>query len=104
VKPLLYVFRTALTGVHLLRAGEVEPDLPRLLERYPRFARVAELVARKRAGTEKVTLEDDAPWLPLVAEVHAALDEAHATSKLPDAPAAAEALSAWVVDVRLSEG
>jgi len=104
VKPLLYVFRTALTGVHLLRAGEVEPDLPRLLAEYPRFGAVAELVARKRAGTEKVELADDAPWLPLVAQVHAALDEAHAASSLPDGPAAADALSAWVTDVRLSEG
>jgi predicted nucleotidyltransferase len=104
VKPLLYVFRTALTGVHLLRTGEVEPDLPRLLAEYPRFSAVRELVARKRAGHEKVELEDDAPWLPLVAQVHAALDEAHAASPLPDGPAAAEALSAWVTDVRLSEG
>lgn len=104
VKPLLYVFRTALTGVHLLRAGEVEPDLPRLLLEYPRFGAVAELVARKRAGHEKVELEDDAPWLPLVAQVHAALDEAHAASRLPDGPAAADALSAWVTDVRLSDG
>ena len=30
VKPLLYVFRVLLTGIHLMRSGEVEANLPRL--------------------------------------------------------------------------
>ena len=29
VKPLLYVYRVLLTGIHLLRTGEVEAHLPR---------------------------------------------------------------------------
>jgi len=35
VKRLLYMFRVALTGIHLLLEGEVLPGLVLLLERYP---------------------------------------------------------------------
>src|SRR5262245_39268664 len=34
VKPLLYVFRVLLTGIHLVRTGEVEANLPRLNEAF----------------------------------------------------------------------
>ncbi|HEU4419419.1 MAG TPA: nucleotidyltransferase domain-containing protein, partial [Planctomycetota bacterium] len=34
VKPLLYVYRVLLTGIHLLRTGEVEANLPRLAALY----------------------------------------------------------------------
>lgn len=104
VKPLLYVFRTALTGAHLLAAGELETDLTRLVARYPAFAAVERLVALKVAGRERAALDDDAPFLPLVAEVHALLERSHATSPLPEASPVAAELSAWVADVRLSDG
>ena len=39
VKPLLYVYRVLLTGIHLMRTGEVEANLVRLNERRSAFAR-----------------------------------------------------------------
>ncbi|WP_394821297.1 DNA polymerase beta superfamily protein [Pendulispora albinea] len=33
-KKLLYVLRTALTGIHLIATGELEADLTRLMDRY----------------------------------------------------------------------
>jgi predicted nucleotidyltransferase len=45
VKPLLYVYRVLLTGIHLLRTGVVEANLPRLDEEY-RVPGVSVLVAR----------------------------------------------------------
>jgi uncharacterized protein len=35
VKPLLYVYRVLLTGIHLMRAGEIEANLVKLNEEFP---------------------------------------------------------------------
>jgi predicted nucleotidyltransferase len=103
VKPLLYVFRTALTGAHLLRTGECDPDLPRNLTRFPALSAVAELIELKRSGDEKQPLPDDAAYLPLVERAWALLAEAEAASSLPARPDPAP-LSAWLSAVRLSDG
>jgi hypothetical protein len=44
VKPLLYVFRVLLTGIHLMRTGEVEANLPVLNEKF-RLPFIPELIA-----------------------------------------------------------
>ena len=51
VKPLLYVFRVLLTGIHLMRTGVVEANIVRLNEEF-NLAYVGELVARKVTGAE----------------------------------------------------
>jgi predicted nucleotidyltransferase len=56
VKPLLYVYRVLLTGIHLMRTGEVEPNLVRLNET-ARLPYIPDLIARKVSGTEKGRLE-----------------------------------------------
>ena len=48
-KKILYVLRTTLTGTHLLRTGEVQTDVTKLLDSYG-FADAHELVTAKRAG------------------------------------------------------
>jgi uncharacterized protein len=57
VKPLLYVYRVLLTGIHMMRTGEVNASLPECNEAM-RLAYVADLVARKTAGVEHETLAD----------------------------------------------
>src|SRR5438874_5383087 len=57
VKPLLYVYRVLLTGIHLMRTGEVEANLVRLNELFG-LAHVGELIARKLAGREQRSLND----------------------------------------------
>ena len=52
VKPLLYVYRVLLTGIHLMRTGEVEANLVGLNEE-ARLSHVADLIARKLAGPGK---------------------------------------------------
>jgi uncharacterized protein len=52
VKPLLYVYRVLLTGIHLLRTGRVEANLARLNDE-ARLPHVADLIARKLAGPSK---------------------------------------------------
>jgi predicted nucleotidyltransferase len=55
VKPLLYVYRVLLTGIHLMRTGNVEANLVALNEEF-RLPYIPELVERKIHGAEKGTL------------------------------------------------
>jgi predicted nucleotidyltransferase len=57
VKPLLYVYRVLLTGIHLMRTGQVEANLLRLNED-ARLEFIADLAARKIAGPEQSKLDD----------------------------------------------
>lgn len=54
-KPLLYVYRVLLTGIHLLRSGELQANLE-VLNQDAKLAHVDELIARKRSGAEQVVL------------------------------------------------
>ena len=56
-KPLLYVYRVLLTGIHLMRTGQVEANLVTLNED-ARLEFIDDLLARKVAGPEKSTLDD----------------------------------------------
>ena len=56
VKPLLYVYRVLLTGIHLLRTGEIEANLVRLNED-ARLTYLPDLIARKTGGPELGRLE-----------------------------------------------
>jgi hypothetical protein len=99
-KKMLYVLRTALTGVHALAAGEIVPDLTRLMDGYG-FADARELVERKRAG-ERIDLDERLreKWRGEVGRAFTLLDEKLQVSPLPDeAPNAAE-LEAWLIEVR----
>lgn len=103
VKPLLYAFRAALTGIHLLRTGEVEPNLTRLIEPYG-LAHVAELVERKVSG-ERIRLEaEEAPrWRKDVEDLFPRLEEAFDASTLPEEPQARDELEALLVRTRLED-
>jgi predicted nucleotidyltransferase len=56
VKPLLYVYRGLLTGIHLMRTGRIEANLIMLNEDF-RLPYLGELVRRKIQGTERARLE-----------------------------------------------
>lgn len=89
VKPILYVFRVLLTGIHLVRTGRVEANLV-TLNHAARLPYLTDLIARKVAGPELSTLPDsdislyEAEYLRLRAE----LENAHETSPLADTPSA----------------
>lgn len=87
VKPLLYVYRVLLTGVHLLRSGEVESDL-RVLNATARLAHVDELIARKTGGAEQEVLAagDLAFHEREYARLRGELATAGSESRLPEEP------------------
>lgn len=83
-KPVLYAYRVLMTGIHLLRTGEVEANLLRLNE-YFGFEFLGELIARK-VGGENIAV-GDLDWSfheARLAELEAQLDQAFADSKLPE--------------------
>lgn len=102
VKKLLYVLRTAWTGAHVLRAGEVIADLTVLAGIYG-LAGVAELVERKKQG-ERTPLEgaELERWGALVEHSFEGLDQALVASKLPEESPNAAELEAWLIELRKS--
>lgn len=102
VKPLLYVYRVLLTGIHLMKTGEVEANLLRLNES-ARLPYLAELIERKIGGPEKGRLErtDLAFHQREYERLLAELEQASSQSTLPEAPGGAEALNELLVQIRM---
>jgi predicted nucleotidyltransferase len=102
VKPLLYVYRVLLTGIHLMNTGKVEANLPALNDIF-RLPYLGDLIAVKMKGAERATL--DGSIVPFhEAEFHrllAALSDARDNSPLPDQPAAQPALHDLLLRLRL---
>jgi predicted nucleotidyltransferase len=102
VKPLLYVYRVLLTGIHLMRTGTVEANLAVLNDVF-RLPYIPELIERKIHGAEKGTLESSETefhkqeYERLVAQ----LEVEGNNSKLPDEPVCREALNDLLVRIRL---
>ena len=57
VKPLLYIFRVLLTGIHLMQTGEIEANLVKLNDVFD-IKYIPDLIERKITGKEKAILED----------------------------------------------
>ncbi|GII28891.1 nucleotidyltransferase domain-containing protein [Planotetraspora mira] len=106
LKPLLYTFRTLLTGAHLMRTGEVVADLTRLYGDAGRWTPpyLPDLVEAKRSA-EHGALPGDAPDLVRlgrdVERLTADLEGARDASALPDVGSAHEVLHTLVVRTRL---
>jgi predicted nucleotidyltransferase len=104
VKPLLYVYRVLLTGIHLMRTGQVEANLVTLNET-ARLPYVAELVERKLAGPEKGSLSNadlafhQSEFQRLMAE----LLSAYEASNLPERGSGQDDLHHLLVRLRTKE-
>lgn len=87
VKPLLYVYRVLLTGIWLMRTGQIEANLVTLNESF-RLPYLPELIARKLGGPEQSTLEDAdvAFHEPEYQRLRSELQGAHESSRLIELP------------------
>lgn len=113
LKPLLYTYRVLLTGIHLMRGGRLQAHLPTLLQEVPEApAGLSELIAAK-AEAEHLPAADlgDAAGLAEpetaraeVERLHALLDEAQESSRLPTETSAFDALHDLVVGARGASG
>jgi predicted nucleotidyltransferase len=88
-KSLLYSFRVALTGAHLLETGEVLAHLPTLASMYGHDD-VRELIAAKAAGLERGAAPPDLAaalrgrWPALEARLQAALERSPLPQEAPN--------------------
>lgn len=101
LKSMLYSYRVALTGIHLLRTGAIVGDLRELAPRYGREL-VLPLVARKGEAGEHAVLSpaEDADiragWPALESDLAAALAE----SPLPALPPNRAEAERWLLELR----
>jgi predicted nucleotidyltransferase len=102
VKPLLYVYRVLLTGIHLMRTGLIEANLVRLNEG-AKLTYLAELIDCKREGSEKerLTRVDVEFHRKECERLRGELQIALEASSLPESPRGGEALHALLVRLRL---
>jgi predicted nucleotidyltransferase len=102
VKPLLYVYRVLLTGIHLMRTGQVEANLICLNET-AKLPYIPELIARKVAGSEKGRLDqaDLAFHQGEYERLRSSLELAFNKSSLPEAPRGTNALNELLVRLRV---
>lgn len=104
VKPLLYVYRVLLTGIHLMRSGEIEANLVRLNE-HARLSHVNDLIAQKTGDREQSTLNDDAFAFHAgeYARLRAELETAHQESRLRENTDAGQDLEALLIRLRMGD-
>lgn len=101
-KPLLYVYRVLLTGIHLMRSGILETNLVNLNEEF-QLAYLPDLIDRKLTGGEKSILENtdldfhQQEYNRLRNELEIAFQK----SGLPESTSAREALNDLLVRIRM---
>lgn len=102
VKPLLYVYRVLLTGIHLMRTGRIEANLVRL-NAEAGLPCISQLIEQK-IGREQTPLGGDADFefhRKEYERLRGVLEEASNTSTLPDMPSGKAALNDLLVRLRL---
>jgi len=101
-KTLLYLYRVALTGLHVLRTGAVEANLIRLKEEYE-LPFLDGLMARKQAERSPLT-EAEVEWHRAeLARWEERLRAAWEHSPLPEAPTNGLELEAFLIDQHREE-
>jgi uncharacterized protein len=109
VKPLLYVYRVLLTGIHLMRTREVEANLVTLNADFC-LPYIPDLVARKLAGPEDRSvghlLDGEVAFHESEYQrLRGELQSAHDASHLPESPSveSCAALNDLLIRVRLKQ-
>ena len=103
IKPLLYTFRVLLTGIHMMKTGEIQANLC-VLNESAKLRYLDELIHRKQTGAEKGVLDEadgvfyQAEYERLTRELESAFEE----SQLPEMPSGRAALSDLLVRLRLT--
>jgi predicted nucleotidyltransferase len=102
VKPVLYIYRVLLTGIHLMRTGEVEANLVRLNET-AQLPYITDLIARKTGGPEmgRLDVADLEFHTAEYERLRDVLQTAYEESRLPEKPSATNALNDLLVRIRL---
>ena len=102
IKPLLYVYRILLTGIHLMQTGVLEANLIKLNEVF-HLPYISDLIAQKLAGTEKSILSDtNVAFHQMEYErLRNKLQEVYECSPLPEVPSANADLHNLLIRLRM---
>lgn len=102
IKPLLYLFRVLLTGIHLMKTGEIQANLNILNETY-RLPYIPELIEKKATGKEKTVLTgaDMEFYREEYGRLVKELEAAEAKSVLPDSPSVKDGLNDLLIRLRM---
>ncbi|WP_199551267.1 DNA polymerase beta superfamily protein [Streptomyces sp. N35] len=105
LKPLLYAFRVLLTGVHLMRSGQVVADLPTLIALVNAPGYLPELIEAKASAEHGAADVDRVRVAADLEALHVVLDVAQEGAALPAEPdpSAYDALHDFVVRARLGK-
>jgi predicted nucleotidyltransferase len=98
VPHLLSAYRRALTGLHLLRTGELVMELPTLSREYG-MRQIEQLIELNRERSDAV-LDVTRPWTKLLVRMQGLLDDAYENSVLPVDPEDPAAAEDYVLDMR----
>jgi predicted nucleotidyltransferase len=104
VKPLLYTFRVLLTGIHLMKTGEVQANLC-ILNESAKLSYLDELIHRKQTGAEKGVLDaaDMEFYRVEYDRLTKELERSYEESTLPEMPSGRAALNDLLVRLRLND-
>lgn len=102
IKPLLYVFRVLLTGIHLMRTGEVQANIT-ILNQSHKLSYIDELVKQKTTGTEHgaISSNDISIYRSEFERLLAMLLESYQESSLPEVAQGKEQLNDLLVRTRM---
>ena len=105
VKPLLYVFRVLLTGIHLMRSGEIQANLEILNQEFS-LPYIAPLITLKKTSKEKqeISRDDMDQYRSEYERLFTLLESEGERSNLPDAPTATVELEDLLIRLRLDSG
>jgi predicted nucleotidyltransferase len=104
VKPLLYVYRVLLTGIHLMKTGQIEANLLNLNAEY-RLPYVDDLIALKTGSKEQATIDNGALELHTAEyqRLRTALQQSGDESALRQEPEALSSLNDLLIRLRLKQ-
>ena len=102
VKPLLYTFRVLLTGIHLMKTGEVQANVC-ILNESAKLSYLNELIHQKQTGAEKGILEaaDMEFYRGEYERLIKDLERAYEESTLPEMPSGRVLINDLLVRLRL---
>ena len=102
VKPLLYVYRVLLTGIHLMQTGSIEANLVKLNEKF-QLSYLDDLITQKMTEAEKSTVKniDIEFYRQEYKRLQNELEIASQNSHLPETSSAKPELHDLLVRIRL---
>jgi predicted nucleotidyltransferase len=102
IKPLLYVYRVLLTGIHLMRTGKVEANLQHLNQIF-KLPYIPDLISQKMSGAEQSVIKESgfAFHETEYERLRAELEKAGQDSNLPEIPSAQLKLNDLLIRTRL---